>query len=115
MIRQFAQAWNTDDAEKRLVILRLCCSGRAEFVSSRGVLVGIEPFNESIAGFYRTFPHANVLFGPPIVHSGYGRVRWRTLFNEGLRDPLSGDDFFEFDADGRIRKAVSFDGSAVDA
>jgi hypothetical protein len=115
MIRRFAEVWNLEDADKRLAILRLCCSGRAEFVSPQGVLVGIEAFNKSITGFYRKFPHATVLFGPPVVHNGYGRVRWRTLFNAGLREPLSGDDYIEFGDRGLIRKVVSFDGSSADA
>jgi hypothetical protein len=114
-VRRFLQAWNTQDAPERLALLQSCCAADAEFISTEGIIRGLEPFNAGIGGFLRAFPRAEVLHGTPDAHNGYVRVRWRTRFNDGATDPLFGDDFVQFDAEMRIIRVVSFDGSPADA
>lgn len=114
-VRRFIQAWNTQDAAERLALLKSCCAPDAEFASPEGVIRGLEPFSASIGAFLRAFPRAEVRSGPPDAHNGYVRVHWRTLFNDGATDPIFGDDLVEFDAEMRITRVVSSDGSAADA
>ena len=38
---------------------------------------------------------------------------WATEWNDG-RERLLGEDFFEFDEEGRILRAVSFDGFSIE-
>ena len=109
------RAWTTVEAGERLLLLRSCCAADAEFASPQGVTRGLEAFSGSIGAFLRSFPRAEVVAGPPDAHNGYVRVRWHTRFNDGATNPIFGDDFIEFDGDMRIRRVVSFDGSAADA
>jgi hypothetical protein len=111
----FMKAWNTEDTAERLMHLRTCCTPDAEFVSPQGVIKGLEPFNASIGAFLRTYPRARVTFGTPDVSQGNIRVRWRTDFNDGTTQSISGDDMMTLDANLRIVKVVSFDGPPADA
>jgi hypothetical protein len=113
-VQRFARAWNTEDAAERLLLLRSCCVGEAEFTQPQGVTHGVDGFSGSIGAFLRAFPRAEVRFGPPDVHNGYVRVRWRTHFNDGAREPIFGDDFIHLDAQNRILSAVSFDHAPAD-
>jgi len=114
-VSRFLQAWNTQDAPERLALLRSCCTADAEFTSTEGVIRGLEPFNAAISGFLRAYPRAQVQHGAPDTHNGYVRVRWRTSFNDGATNPVFGDDYVQLNADGRIIRVVSFDGSPADA
>ena len=108
-VRAFIKAWNIDADEGRRRVLEGCCQPDARFVSSQGVISGLDAFSASVGAFRRVFPNAVVVLGRPDSHNGYARFRWETRWNDG-REPLFGDDFVEFGADGRIRLVVSFDG-----
>jgi hypothetical protein len=113
-IGQFQQAWNNGDRAQRLLLLRSCCVPEAEFVSPEGITRGLETFNATIDAFLRAYPRAEVRFGAPDHHNGHARVRWRTFFNDGAREPVFGDDFIDFDGEGRIISVVSFNADPVE-
>ncbi len=106
----FARAWNTDDDAGRLRLLTAACLPDAVFVAPQGALIGVSGLCASIGDFRRAYPAAVVSFGVPDEHGGFVRIGWATHWNTGQAD-LTGEDFGELAADGRIRLLVSFDGT----
>ena len=51
-------------------------------------------------------------FGHPDEHGGFARVAWAAQWNNG-QPSLTGEDFAQLAADGRIQLLVSFDGLAA--
>jgi hypothetical protein len=109
VMEAFAHAWNADDDAGRLRLLAAACVPDAVFVAPQGTLTGIGALGASIGAFRRVFPAAAVTFGATEEHGGFLRVAWATTWNTGQPD-LTGEDFGELSADGRIRLLVSFDG-----
>jgi hypothetical protein len=110
MTEAFARAWSTDDDAERFRLLSIACLPDAVFVSPQGTLTGIKDLCASIGEFRRVCPAAAVTFASPDEHGGFLRVAWATHWNTGQAD-LTGEDFGELAADGRIRLLVSFDGT----
>jgi hypothetical protein len=110
VMRAFAHAWNTDDDAGRMRLLAAACVPDAVFVAPQGTLTGIDALCASIGEFRRAFSAAAVTFGLIDEHGGFMRVAWATYWNIGQAD-LTGEDFGELSADGRIRLLVSFDGA----
>jgi hypothetical protein len=108
-VRRFERAWNCDEAAERLTILKSCCLADAEFAQAQGTTRGIEALNASIGRFLRTYPRARVMFGSPAVSQGNVSVAWRTDFNDGATQALSGTDTITLNSDMRIVKVVSVD------
>jgi hypothetical protein len=106
----FARAWNAADGGERLRLLTAACVPDAVFVSPQGRTTGIGALSASIAQFRHAFPAATVSFGRPDEHGGFARAAWTTQWNNG-QPPLTGEDFAQFAADGRIQLLVSFDGA----
>ena len=106
----FARAWNAADGGERLRLLTAACAPDAVVVSPQGCMAGIGAISASIAQVRRAFPAATVSFGRPDEHGGFARVAWTTRWNNG-QPPLTGEDFAQFAADGRIQLLVSFDGA----
>jgi len=109
-VRLFIQAWNTADDGERHRLLSRCCAPDARFSSPQGEPLDVMGLSRSIHGFLSAFPNAEVSHGPPDAHNGFARFRWLTQFNEGEREPIFGDDYVEFGAEGLILRVVSFDG-----
>ena len=109
-IDAFARAWNAADDPERLRLLAIACRADAEFVSPQGTTTGIAALSAAIGEFRQAFPAAVVTFGQPDRHGNYARVGWATHWHNG-QDALTGEDFAQLAADGRIRLLVSFDGS----
>ena len=82
-VQAFARAWNIDDDEVRLRLLRECCAPDAEFVAPQGITNGVEAFNAAIGDFRRSFPPAEVTHGPPDAHFGFARMFWATEWHDG--------------------------------
>jgi hypothetical protein len=106
----FARAWNTDDDDQRLQLLAASCVPDAVFVSPQGQTAGIGALSTSISEFRRAFPAAVVTFGRADEHGSFARVAWATHWNNG-KPPLTGEDFAQLAADGRVELLVSFDGA----
>jgi hypothetical protein len=102
----FATAWNTDDDEERGQLLTASCNPDAVFVSPQGQTNGIGAQSASIGEFRRAFPAAVVSFGAVDEHGGFARVAWTTTWING-QPPLTGEDFVQLGADGRIDLLVS--------
>lgn len=113
-VAAFAAAWNTDDDGQRLRLLTASCLPDAVFVSPQGQTTGTGAVSASIGEFRRAFPVAVVNFGAVDEHSGYARVAWTTALNNG-HPPLTGQDFVQLGADGRILLVVSFDSTSSPA
>lgn len=109
VITAFARAWNIEDGDERLRLLAAACLPDAVFISPQGHTAGIGALSASIAEFRRAFPAATVSFGHPDEHGGFARVAWTTQWNNG-QPSLTGEDFAQLAADGRIQLLVSFDG-----
>jgi len=112
VIDAFARAWSAGDDAERLELLSTSCLPDAVFVAPQGQTCGIEALSASIAEFRRAFPAATVSFGTPDGYGEFARVAWTTCWNNG-QPPLTGEDFAQLAADGRIRLLVSFDDVAV--
>ena len=106
----FARAWNADDDDQRLQLLAASCVPDAVFVSPQGQTAGIGALSTSIREFRRAFPAAVVTFGRADEHGNFARVAWATHWNNG-KPPLTGEDFAQLAADGRVELLVSFDGA----
>ena len=109
-VRSFIQAWNTDDDDERLRLLRSICTPDARFSDPTAFHPNPASLSAAIGAFRRAFPRATVAAGPPDAHHDSLRFRWETHWNDG-REPLYGDDIATLDADGRIMRLVSFNGS----
>jgi hypothetical protein len=55
-----------------------------------------------------------VSFGGADEHGGFARVAWATAWNTG-QPPLTGQDFVQLAADGRMQLVVSFEGAPAPA
>ena len=105
----FIATWNVRDGGRRLALLRGLCLEEATFASAGGVVHGCVEMSASIGEFLRAFPGSSVLAGRAEGHHGHVRFTWRTVFGDGRAD-LSGDDYIELDASGKIKSVVSWDG-----
>ena|SRR5579864_2208904 len=105
----FIATWNIRDSDQRLALLRGICAEDATFASPGGELHGCSQMNASISEFTRAFPNAHVSVGKTDGYRGHLRFTWLTVFGDGRPD-LSGDDYADLDASGKITKVVSFDG-----
>lgn len=114
VVAAFAAAWNTDGDGERKRLLAVACMPEALFVSLRAKTVGIGALSASIGEFRRAFPAAVVSFGVADQHGGFARMAWTTTWNNG-QPPLTGQDFAQLGADGRIKLLVSFDGTCLPA
>jgi hypothetical protein len=94
--------------------LAAACLPDAVFVSPQGQTIGIGALSASIGEFRRAFPAAVVSFGTADEHGGFARMAWTTTWNNG-QPPLTGQDFAQLGADGRIKLLVSFDGTPLPA
>jgi hypothetical protein len=113
-VAAFAAAWNTDDDDQRLRLLTASCLPDAVFVSPQGRMIGAGAVSATIGEFRRAFPAAVVSFGAADEHGGIARAAWTTTWNNGQL-PLTGQDFVQLGADGRIQLLVSFDGTSSPA
>ena len=113
-VAAFAAAWNTDDDDQRLRLLTASCLPDAVFVSPQGQMIGAGAVSATIGEFRRAFPAAVVNFGAADEHGGFARAAWMTTWNNG-QPPLTGQDFVQLGADGRIQLLVSFDGTSSPA
>ncbi|MGO8960842.1 MAG: hypothetical protein ACLQFR_26220 [Streptosporangiaceae bacterium] len=111
VIAAFAAAWNAQADAERLLLLADSCLPDAVFVAPQGTTAGTAGLSTSIGEFRRAFPVAVVKFDLPDEHSGFVRVAWIAHFNNG-RPALTGEDFAQLAADGRIRLLVSLDGAS---
>ena len=101
------RAWNTDDPGDRIRLLELACTLDATFTSPVDAVAGLGRLSEQIGEFRREFPAAVVSASAIQAHHGYARWHWLTDWNDG-REPLSGEDFADLTADGRIARIVTF-------
>jgi hypothetical protein len=108
-VQKLARAWNTDDEDERLRLLKETCREDGEFVSPYGVSHGLAEYARGIGIFRKSFRKARAVHGVPDEHHGFLRFAWTTQWNDG-RDPVVGTDFGEVDEHGKVRRLVSFTG-----
>ena len=112
IVQRLARAWNTEDEDERLRLLKECCREDAEFASPHGQSHGLDEYARGIGLFRKSFKKARAVHGVPDEHHGFFRFAWTTQWNDG-REPVVGTDFGELDDHGKVRRLVSFTGPAT--
>ena len=107
----YCAAWRQTDPATRDVIIAKVWSDHGEYSDPRPVSVsGHAGLRAEIQRFQRDNPGATFRCGHPDAHQGYLLYTWVMVGADGVKR-FEGTDFGELDADGRLRRIVSFFGS----
>jgi SnoaL-like domain len=106
-IDRFIEAWNVSDPAERRRLLEETCASEIEISSPYGEYRGVDRQLEEISQFRKQFPNGRCTFRILSLHHSSLLQAWTTEFG-GARPPLSGIDCVQFNAEGRIVRAISF-------
>jgi SnoaL-like domain len=105
--KKFIEAWNVHDSTERRRLLEETCDSEIEISSPFGEYRGVDKQFEEISKFREQFPNGRCTTRILSQHHSVLLQAWTTEFG-GVRPPLTGVDCVEFNAAGRIVRAISF-------
>ena len=105
--RQYLQAWNETDPDRRARLLRESWTDDARYVDPLASVRGVHEIDGLIAGAQARFPGFRfALVGEPDGHGDHVRFSW-SLGPAGAEPPIEGSDVVELQQ-GRIARVIGF-------